>query len=257
MNNRKLPNEIFILQSKLLGRDIPYAVIFPANYQESGAGFPVLYLLHGLFGRFDNWLTNTKIIEYAAEFPAVIVCAEGGDNWYTDGKHFYESYFFDELFPAVENRFNIRQTKESRAIAGLSMGGYGAFKFAFRRPEMFCLAASLSGAFHAAEICGDDVWKELQTSRIEVFGGDEKIRTHNDLFQIVENFPAERISTLPFFYFNCGTEDAFLPVNIALAKVFRQCGISHKFKTLPGGHDWDYWDYQIKQFLQLATEILI
>ncbi|MGI8469736.1 MAG: alpha/beta hydrolase [Pyrinomonadaceae bacterium] len=256
MNNQKPSNKTFTLQSKLLGREIPYAVIFPANYQESNAKFPVLYLLHGLFGRFDNWLTNTKIIEYAADFPAVIVCAEGGDNWYTDGKHFYESYFFDELFPAVENSFNIRKAKESRAIAGLSMGGYGAFKFAFRRPEMFCLAASMSGAFHAAEIYGDDVWKELQTSILEVFSGDEKIRTRDDLFQIVENFPAEQISTLPFFYFDCGTEDEFLPVNIALAEVFRRRGIPHKFQTLPGRHDWGYWDCQIKQFLQFAAGIL-
>ena len=161
----------FILKSELLDREVPLHVIFPASYTAFCAPTPVLYLLHGLFGRFDNWLTNTGIIEYAKKHRFVIVCAEGGDNWYADSphleNHFYESYILNELMPAVELKFEIGQSREKRAIAGLSMGGYGAFKFAFHQPEIFCFAASMSGAFHAAEIRRDDEWTELQNSILQ------------------------------------------------------------------------------------------
>lgn len=244
----------------MLGREVFYYTIFPKNYEDSDCAFPVLYLLHGLFGRFDNWLTNTQIIEYAKDFPGLIVCIEGGDGWYSDNPHLknhrYESYFFSELLPNVERRFKVGKNKNSRAIAGLSMGGYGAFKFAFRRPEMFCFAASMSGAFHASEISVDDDWTELQPSILEVFGNDEQIRAKNNLFQIAENFPSAQIAELPFFYFDCGAKDSFLPVNIALAEVLQQRGITCEFQELPGGHDWGYWDLHLKNILQMSCKFL-
>jgi S-formylglutathione hydrolase FrmB len=226
----------------------------------SGENFGVLYLLHGLFGRFDNWITNTDLVNHAESFPFIIICAEGGDGWYTDSaeieNHFFESYLTKELIPDVERRFKVRSQRNSRAIAGLSMGGYGAFKLAFRQPEMFCLAASMSGAFHAAEIFGDsmfDEWKELQPSILKVFGSDnQEVRKDNDLFQIVNNFPSEQSGQLPYFYFDCGAEDSFLPVNLRLAEIFRKKEIAHDFRQFSGGHDWSYWNEHIQQILRLA-----
>ena len=249
------------LTSDWLARETVYGAILPGNYENAAADFPVLYLLHGLFGRFDNWLTNTEIVEYAKDFPGVIVCADGGDNWYADAphlkNHFYESYFFDELFPAVERNFKVGKTTGTRAIAGLSMGGYGTFKFAFRRPEMFCFAASMSGAFHAAEVCDDakqEIWREIHPSINNVFS-DENVRAENNLFQIIENFPPEKISELPFFYFDCGRKDAFLTVNQRLDKIFRARGIAHIFRQFSGGHDWDYWNKNLPLILKLAAKM--
>lgn len=215
MRNEKSKVEIAALRSRLLGREVEYCAVLPRNHPVSDE-LPVLYLLHGLFGRFDNWLTNTKIVEYARDSPFLIVCPEGADGWWTDTanreNHFYERYIFEELIPAAESKFNARARRETRAVAGLSMGGYGAFKFAFRRPEMFSFAASFSGAFHAAEISRDargEIWAELSPSIREAFGeADEKQLAENDLFKIAESFPASRIKELPFFYFDCGAEDA-------------------------------------------------
>ncbi|MCU1288505.1 MAG: esterase [Acidobacteria bacterium] len=250
------------MRSRLLGKAVSYCVIFPKNYENCGDKFPVLYLLHGLFGRFDNWLTNTKIIEYAADFPGLIICPEGADGWYTDNferkNHFYESYFFQELIPHAERRFPVRAERNSRAVAGLSMGGYGAFKFAFRRPEMFCFAASMSGAFHAAGIFDDkenEIWKELQPSISAAFGEkDQKTRMENDLLRIIEDFPAEKFAELPSLYFDCGKQDSFLPANQKLNKAFLRRKIAHDFKLFPGGHDWNYWDARISGVLKLAAE---
>lgn len=261
LRNEKPESGVFSLKSELLSREISYYAHFPENC-ESSSGLSVLYLLHGLFGHFDNWLTNTNINEYARERSFIIICPDGGNTWYADSQkienHFYESYFFDELFEDVERRFNAGESRKSRAIAGLSMGGYGAFKFAFRRPEMFCFAASMSGAFHAAEIFGNDSWTELQPSILEVFGdGDSgNIRAENDLFQIAEKFPSEQIGELPFFYFDCGTEDSFLPINIRLAEIFSRRGIAYQFEKFSGGHDWDYWNAQLETALRKAEEFL-
>ncbi len=103
------------LSSDLLAKEVDYCAILPENYENYDGEFPVLYLLHGLFGRFDNWLTETRIVEYAKDFPGVIICADGGDNWYSDAlnlkEHFYESFFFDELFPAAERDYKIGKSE--------------------------------------------------------------------------------------------------------------------------------------------------
>ncbi len=250
---------VFKLHSKLLDKEVPFRVILPENYENSSSKFPVLYLLHGLFGNFDNWAINTKILEYAAQRSFIIVCAEGGDGWYADSPHlphhFYESYILQELIPEIEKKFKIETSRARRAIAGLSMGGYGAFKFAFRRPEMFCFAAAMSGAFFAAVISDGVLWTELQPSISAVFGDDYELRARNDLFHIIENFPEEKIPDLPFLYFDCGADDDLLPVNFHLAKVLKERGIAHDFQIFSGGHDWDYWNSRLKQVLRTAETL--
>jgi S-formylglutathione hydrolase FrmB len=262
----QVSTEVVHLLSRLNGTELPYLAILPAGYRDSKDSFGVLYLLHGLFGRFDNWTTNTDLLRYAGKFPFIIICAEAGDSWYVDNpeieNHFYESYLTEELIPDVEQRFKVRSERDSRAVAGLSMGGYGAFKLAFRQPHLFCLAAAMSGAFHAAEIsrCGGsgsgqgfEEWKELQPSILKAFGrGNRKICERNDLFRLANNFPADEIGTLPFFYFDCGTSDSFLPVNLKLAEAFRKRGIGHRFRQFTGGHDWNYWNLQVRGILRVA-----
>jgi putative tributyrin esterase len=239
--------------SQLLGREINYCAFLPENLRTENQPIPVLYLLHGLFGRYDNWLTNTNIVEYAEDCSFAIICPDGGDSWYADSwrieNHFYESWFTDEFVPHVEAKFNIGRSREKRAVGGLSMGGYGAFKFAFRRPQMFSFAAAMSGAFHAAEVFDDEI---LRNSIFAVFGDDDSLRNENDLFKIIENYPPEKIAELPFFYFDCGADDGFLPINQRLHELLRRRKIAHEFKIFPGGHDWDYWNIHLKEILKMA-----
>ena len=145
-------NEVgtFSLKSELLGREVNYRVVFPADYkQNSSKRYPVIYLLHGLFGHFDNWTDKTRLAEYAAPYDFIIVTPEGGDGWYTDSVSTpgdkYESYIFRELIPEVEKKFRIDGKGSRRFIAGLSMGGYGAIKFGLKNPQMFAMVGSFSG----------------------------------------------------------------------------------------------------------------
>lgn len=82
-------------------------------------------------------------------------------------------------------------------------------------------------------------------------------RKANDIFDIVENLSAPRIAALPYFYFDCGTEDPLPTVftsNRDLAKLMAEKKIPHEFRQLPGDHSWGYWDQQIQPVLEIAAQ---
>src|SRR5690349_18218832 len=138
------------LNSALIGKTLQYSVVLPVDYDTTTTRYPVLYLLHGLFGHYSDWLSRTNLADYAAHYRMIIVTPEGGDNWYVDSATVptdkYESYIIRELIPDVDMRFRTINDRRGRAIAGLSMGGYGALKFAIKNPGTFAFAASMSGA---------------------------------------------------------------------------------------------------------------
>ena len=92
------------LASKLMGRELPYRIILPARYstENSSERFPVIYLLHGLSGHFDNWTDKTRIASLAESANFIIVTPEGEDGWYTDSATKYDSYIIKELVPEID-----------------------------------------------------------------------------------------------------------------------------------------------------------
>lgn len=255
----KVVEEIF--HSSLIGCEVPFRVILPENHEISAADCPVLYLLHGLFGSGRNWLELTRVTQYLAGKRMMVVLPDGGDNWYTDSatiaKNKFESFFVDEFMPAVEERRGGLRSRESRAVAGLSMGGYGALKFALKHPARFVFAGSMSGAFDAPQLTpanrGFD-WENLGPSVSEAFGGEQSAtRIENDLFEIVPAIhPAAR---LPQIYFDCGTTDGFLAVNRRLAALLTEKGVAFEYREVAGGHDWDYWDRQTGAIIEKVDQI--
>lgn len=245
-------------------RALPYCVLLPLGYERHSAAYPVLYLLHGLFGRFDDWVERTDIVAQAASHDVIIITPEGGDGWYSDSatseQEKYESHFVCELLPEIEKRYRTITERRGRAIAGLSMGGYGAVKMAVKRPDLYAFAASFSGALDPTERSdhapGFD-WENLRPSILKAFGGaDCERRFDNDLFKLIEGLPAENIPALPFFYFDCGDEDGFLQANQRLADAMTARGIAHQFQVIGGGHDWAYWGGRVSKLLSLADERL-
>lgn len=250
--------------SILLRRTSPYHVLLPAKYEKSNLHYPVLYLLHGLFGQYDNWVELTNIAELSSELELIIVMPDGGDGWYCDSATVasdkYESFFVDEFMPQIERRYRVIGDRCSRSIAGLSMGGYGAFKFAAKRPDLFQFAASFSGAFEAPQMSDErpgSEWEALRPSILKAFGeGRSSNRDQNDLHLILRRIPAEEIRDLPFFYFDCGLSDGFLTANVRLEQLLRSRGIAHHFGALKGGHDWQYWSGRLPALFKLASEKL-
>ena len=260
----KLPPNVSETQivSKLMGRAMPYRVILPKNYLRSRQKrYPVVYLLHGLFGSRENWTTLTKLPSYAQNYDFIIVNPEGENGWYTDSatnaNDRFESYIIKELIPEIDARYRTKATRGERVIAGLSMGGYGALKFGVKYPEMFTLAGSFSGALGATSYRSTPALAILLKSLEETFGpvGSETRRS-NDLFALVRDASAEKVKSLPFIYLDCGTEDFLFQNNREFVSLLVEKKIPHEFRELPGGHEWPYWDGQVAEFLRLAERHL-
>jgi S-formylglutathione hydrolase FrmB len=155
--------------------------------------------------------------------------------------------------------FPLSAERADNFSAGLSMGGYGAIKFGLKYPSTFAFAASMSGALAAATWTEDDLknLKAIYDSLPPVFGpAASDVRKASDIFRIVETLSPSRISALPYFYLDCGTEDFFIETNHRFAELLREKKISHEYRELPGAHSWQYWDQQVKEVLRIAVEKL-
>jgi len=249
------------LQSKLVNATLPYNVVLPADYESARTTrYPVLYLLHGLTGHYSDWVARTNVADYASEYRLIVVMPEGNDGWYTDSATVttdkYESYILQELLPDVQQRYRTIEARYGRAIAGLSMGGYGAIKFGLKSPQTFVFAASMSGVFGVTRFSDKDIPNSWQDS-VKLFGpvGSET-RKANDLFDLIKDLSSTRLSSLPYFYFDCGTEDSQLifPYNRELSALMYEKKIPHEYRELPGDHSWGYWDRQVQEILRIAAQ---
>jgi S-formylglutathione hydrolase FrmB len=246
--------------SKLVGKTLPYNVLLPVDYDQPTAKtkrYPVIYLLHGLSGHYTNWFEKTQLANYAAAYDFIIVTPEGNDGWYTDSASVpsdkYESYILKELIPDVEKRFRASSERAGRAIAGLSMGGYGAIKFGLKHPDKFAFAASLSGAFNAAS------WTEpapgaIRDSVLQTFGpANSATRAANDILRLAHE---AKVESLPYLYVDCGTEDFLFNDNRQFVNLLVEKKIPHEYRQLPGTHSWKYWDSQVQEVLRVAAKKL-
>lgn len=252
-------------ESGLVGAALPYNVILPADYKRGSAKakrYPVLYLLHGLGGSAGDWVsTRAHLADYAAQYPFIVVVPEGKDGWYTDGpapNAKFESYFVEELIPDVDRRFRTIASREGRAVAGLSMGGYGSMKFALKHPELFAFAGSMSGALAVASWTPDQHIPEfIRPSVLRVYGdAGSDVRRDNDIYRIVRELTPERAKALPYLYLDCGTEDFLLSNSRDFSALLIEKKVAHEFRELPGTHSWPYWDRQVQEVLKLAAQKL-
>ncbi len=251
-------------QSHLINATLPYNVILPPGYRaKATTRYPVLYLLHGHGGHYTDWLTRTNIADYASQYRMIVVMPEGNNSWYVDGasgsSDKYETYILQELMPDVDKRYRTIQSRYGRAIAGLSMGGYGAIKYGLKYPSVFAFAGSMSGAFGVTRYTDKEMGGANWEPFLKTFGpvGSET-RKANDIFEITKALTPARIASLPYFYFDCGTEDAaqHFDRNRELSEIFLERKIPHEYRELPGNHSWQYWDQQVQEVLKIAAEKL-
>lgn len=249
------------LNSRILKHAVHYCVYVPAGY-DAGAGkrpaqtYPVLYFLHGL-GDNERTLFNSggwtllddlrqqhKIGEF------LIVAPEGGRSFYinsADGTERYSDFFLREFMPLIEQKYRITKGRSNRAISGISMGGYGALRFAFAHPELFSAVSAQSAALmtespkelDAALHSGSSLGRLLGT----VFGDPINVQhwKENDPFVLArKNAPGLRTLAI---YFNCGQEDnyGFEKGAAALHKELQEQGIKHEYHPYPGDHSFAYF----------------
>lgn len=251
------------LNSRLMGRKMPYRVVLPTGYdkkEENSRRYPVIYLLHGLTGHFDNWTTKARLADHAAGLKVIIVTPEGENGWYTDNlskeKENYDSYIIKELIPEIDRRYRTLSRRDQRAIAGLSMGGYGAIKFGLKYSDMFVLAGSFSGALGVATITEKKFPGAVGKTVDAIFGPEgSEIRKANDPFDIIRRATPEKIKTFPFLYIDCGTGDYLFQNNREFVQLLLEKNVPHEYRQLPGAHNWQYWDKQVQEFLRVAETL--
>ncbi|MFZ0868329.1 MAG: alpha/beta hydrolase family protein [Candidatus Sulfotelmatobacter sp.] len=257
------------LNSRILKHEVHYCVYLPAGYDASATkrppqSYPVLYFLHGL-GDNEQTLFNSggwtllddlrqqhKIGEF------LIAAPEGGRTFYinsADGSVRYSDFFLREFIPLIETKYRISKGRRNRAISGISMGGYGALRFAFSHPEMFSAVSAQSAALmtespqelDTAAKSGAPMGKLLAT----VFGSPIEVAHWNENSPFVLANRNQTALRRMAIYFNCGQDDnyGFEKGAAALHEQLQKEKVEHEYHPYPGDHSLTY-------FLAHFTEVM-
>jgi S-formylglutathione hydrolase FrmB len=214
----------------------------------SAAPPPVLYLLHGLSDDDTIWLRRTSIERYAAPLGLAVVMPQVHRSFYTDEAHGgrYWTFLSEELPELVGSLFRVSDRREDTFVAGLSMGGYGAFKWAFRQPGRFAAAASLSGALDVAGMRTGRRRPEDPALVERVWGDRTVAGGPDDLLALARQ---AEVYALPAMGVWCGTEDVVFEDNVDFRATCDDAGVPLTVDFGPGAHDWAYWDAKIQDVL--------
>jgi S-formylglutathione hydrolase FrmB len=236
---------------------MPYEVVLPIGYEAGRQHYSVLYLLHGWQGDETDWINRTHLTELAARYQLLIVTPRAGNSWYvnsaTNPTDRYADYVLDDVIEDVDSHYRATADPQHRAIAGLSMGGYGALLFALRRPAMFGFAASISGAF-SGPYGIEEVMPQLKPSIDQAYGSSgSATRKENDLDSLIA---AADPRTIPYLFIECGTADPLLPSNRHLVAELSEYKLQYEYHELPGNHTWSFWDDSLSPMLtELALQL--
>ncbi|MBM7570772.1 alpha/beta hydrolase [Aquibacillus albus] len=205
-----------------------------------------LYLLHGLSDDDSIWTRRTSIERYAAPLGLAVVMPQVDRSFYADMKYGnkYWTFLTEELPLLARSFFPLSDAREDNFVAGLSMGGYGAFKWALNRPEQFSAAASLSGAVDIVSRINKPEREE--TFRL-VYGDEDVAGTEHDLFSLIEK--TDKNEQKPVLYQCCGTEDFLYDDNIRFKEFCEKSNYDLTTDFSPGEHEWGYWDKTIQDVL--------
>lgn len=266
-----LLKESLKVKSNILSKEMEYSIYLPADYETSNRSYPVLYLLHGYSDDETGWtqfgeahLIADRAIQSGETAPMIIVMPDAGVTWYInshDGKINYEDYFIKEFIPHIDDTYRTRTTKQYRAIAGLSMGGYGTLIMATKHPQLFSSATPLSaGVFEDEAIVNADdrLWKTVLG---DIYGkkeliGKNRLTEHyykNSILKIIESGNVEELKQVRF-YVDCGDDDFLINGNMALHRAMTAKTIPHEFRVRDGVHNWTYWRTALPEVLKFVSE---
>lgn len=209
-------------------------------------GVPVLYLLHGLSDDCTIWERRTSIERYATEKGIAVVMPEVRRSFYADevvGEKYW-TYIAEELPQLLARTFRISTAREDTFVAGLSMGGFGAYKLALNHPDRFAAAASLSGA---VDLLSMDLSLRDATLEQRIWGKRDLRGSADDLIGLLH---ATDPTALPKLFLDCGTEDQLIEQNRRFITAADARGVDLVSRLRPGDHDWGFWDQGIQDVLE-------
>jgi S-formylglutathione hydrolase FrmB len=238
--------------SPSMNKNLKAAVTFPSSYSSGSQRFPVLYLLHGGSGAFNDWhqkVTEKGLVNRMAEEYNLIIVTPGVGpaSYYYDSPLLdsvkYDTYITAELIPHIDKAYRTLAKKESRAISGLSMGGHGAITLSAKHPELFITAGSMSGVMNI----DTRMWKVpegFRTTRLEgqkaMLGAINydapKFSTYTAV-GLVDKMKENNLALI----IDCGVDDFLIETNRQMHQLLVENTIAHEYIERPGAHTWQYW----------------
>lgn len=249
--------------STSLMRTVPINVIIPTdktitiNEAQTPKPYKTLYLLHGIFGNYTDWLSGTRIAAWAQDKNIVVVMPSGDNRFYIDQNvpgEKYGTFIKEELVAFTRKTFPLSHRREDTFIGGLSMGGYGAIINGLAAPETFSAICALSPATIIADHFDDlalnaaDIFKNRNYFEM-VFGPLEKVAGSDADYITLAKRLGKKDVAKPKLYLACGTEDFLFDSNVAFKNDMIQLGFDVTWIADAGDHDWEFWDKYIKKVL--------
>ena len=240
--------------SKSLYRIVPLNVILPVDRFDAntnrylngkGCKYKTLYLLHGLLGNYTDWVSRTRIQMWAEEKNLAVVMPSGDNAFYFNSRtpwNDYGTFIGEELVEVTRRMFPLSDKREDTFIAGLSMGGFGALRNGIVYSDTFSHVAGLSSAVHIFDDLSEKSNNGLFDNKKAAAGTDKNPRA------AVEEMLSEH-RCIPKFYMACGTKDDLMQANVAFRDFLQTKGLEVTWDEEDYGHDWDFWDSQIKKVL--------
>lgn len=253
------------IHSKVLNADRAYTVYLPDGFDKmTEREWPVLYLLHGMWDNNLSWKDRGSLQAVADRLMAsgearkmVIVTPNAGGNVFEHQNGYfdmpgwnYERFFFEEFVPFFEKKYRVASDREHRAVAGLSMGGGGATRYAQLHPDMFCAAFAMSALMSIPQ---NGAAKPRQKGdKLDILTRSVMV---NSCVEHVRNATPETVAALRTvaWFVDCGDDDFLLDRNIEFYQAMRHKGIPCQFRVRDGGHDWEYWHGSLYECLRFVS----
>lgn len=248
--------------SKCLMRTVTFNAIIPVDkfgpQAENAEQKPLktLYLLHGIFGNYTDWVNGTRIQAWAEANDLAVIMPSGENRFYLDDEksgELYGEFIGKELVEFTRKLFPLSDKREDTFIAGLSMGGYGAIRNGLKYAENFGCVIGLSAALV------HDTWKDADNSAPiftfrrnyyeAIFGEYDKVKGSDKDPKVLLLKLKEEGRPVPKMYLCCGTEDGLVTANRDFRDFLNENGVDLTYVEGPGKHDWVFWDTYIKKVL--------
>ena len=247
--------------SDVLGMCMDMDVLIPQNTENqigmkgnaADGKYKTMYLLHGMSDDQTIWMRRTSIERYVSSLGIAVVMPTTHLGFYTDTQYQMKYWTFisqelpnicREFFPQMSDR------REDTLAAGLSMGGYGAWKLGLRASDTFGAAASLSGCLDVATDYERHKDDERSLLFRAIFGTPEQLKgSENDIWALADSLAAKQ-KELPRLYAWCGTEDFLYQDNIRTWEYIKKLGYDLTCEESAGDHQWKYWDEKIQDVLR-------
>lgn len=217
-------------------------------FYQDNKKYQVLYLYHGTHGDSWDWLRFSRIESYAQKYRLAVVMPEVQNSCFHNipNSYAYYDYVSRELPEIINWTFPISRKRENTFVAGLSMGGSGAFKVGMANPDVFGAVASLSGGFQLASRIESD----RHCLHAAAFGPDEKLTgTEEDPYWLAKHVLHN--PNRPDLYLCVGTTDPLTTQSNRDFKAYLDSiQFPYTYHEQPGGHDWDFWDDEIRRVLE-------